>query len=202
MNRTEIEAVLRELHNVSGFRVSLRDVNFEEIMAYPEAKLGFCNYLQTKLCGEFEKCRACDIEHAKAALAKGEAMIYKCRHGLIEAIAPLYNFGALTGFLMIGQVRDCQSDMQGFASKLCDMGCGAEEALAISEAIPSVGDEMVKSYLHIMTVCAQFLTLSNAVTTEKPTVGQLTMRYISKKFAERILSFSSFFTISTIVFGL
>lgn len=186
MNKAEIEAVLRELHNISGFRVSLRDINFEEIMAYPNTKLGFCSYLQSSVCGELEKCRACDSMHSKEALAKGEATVYECRHGLIEAIAPLYNYGALTGFLMIGQVRRCDTPTDNFARRLTDMGCDQDEALSLSQAIPAVNGDMIRSYLQVMTVCAQFLTLSNAVTPEKASVGQLAMRYISENFADRI----------------
>lgn len=186
MNKNEIETVLRELHIISGFRVSLRDVNFEEIMAYPTEKLAFCDYLQKQVPGEFERCRNCDIEHSKLAFSKGEAIVYQCRHGLVEAIAPLYSFGAHTGFLMIGQVRRAGDSKESFARRLVQLGCDSDEALARCESIPEISEDMIKSYLHIMTVCAQYLTLSSSVTTEKPTIGQLTMRYISKHFTERI----------------
>ena len=45
---------------------------------------------------------------------------------------------------------------------------------------------MVKSFVKIMTVCAEYLTLSNAVTGAKASVGRLAMRYISENFTERI----------------
>ncbi len=186
MNRNEIEAVLRELHNISGFRVSLRDVNFEEIMAYPTEKLGFCDYLQKQVSGEYDRCKKCDIEHLRLAFSRSEAIVYQCRHGLIEAIAPLYNFGAHTGFLMIGQVRRSGDSNESFVKRLTQLGCDSADARARCEDIPEISEGMIKSYLHIMTVCAQFLTLSSSAATEKPTVGQLTMRYISKHFTERI----------------
>jgi AraC-like DNA-binding protein len=45
---------------------------------------------------------------------------------------------------------------------------------------------MIESYVKIMTVCAEYLTLSNAVTGAKPSVGRLAMRYIRENFTEHI----------------
>ena len=42
MNKQEILPLLRELHKISGFRVSLRGPNLEEIASYPEDYLPFC----------------------------------------------------------------------------------------------------------------------------------------------------------------
>ena len=108
MNKQEIISVLKELHKISGFRVSLHGADYSEIAAYPEMKHDFCRALQ-KNKAEFEKCIACDRQACKAALTTKDTYIYKCRFGMTEAISPLYNFGMLTGFLMMGQVHEDKS---------------------------------------------------------------------------------------------
>ena len=42
----ELITVLKELHNISGFRISVYDTSFHEICAYPNELSGFCKYVQ------------------------------------------------------------------------------------------------------------------------------------------------------------
>ena len=55
-----------------------------------------------------------------------------------------------------------------------------------TEKIPQVGEDMVSSYVKIMTICAQYLTLSNAIPSTKPTVAELAKRYISENVHKKI----------------
>ncbi|MBQ9071501.1 MAG: PocR ligand-binding domain-containing protein [Clostridia bacterium] len=186
MNKEKIISILRELYAISGFRISLHNTNFEEIAAYPEEKLGFCSYIQRKSERELESCHRCDRSVCEQVLKSGEPIIYRCRHNLVEAISPLYNFGVLTGFLMMGQVRVEGEGIDPMLIALAKLGKKDFEAREICASIPSVKNDMIKSYVNIMTVCASYLTLSNAVTSTKATIGQLTMRYISENFTEHI----------------
>ena len=48
------------------------------------------------------------------------AYIYQCRFGLYEAAAPLYHYGVLAGYLMMGQVLDpAQNSMQHARREAC-----------------------------------------------------------------------------------
>lgn len=42
----ELTDVLKELHNISGFRISVHDTDFKEIAAYPSELGPFCKLLQ------------------------------------------------------------------------------------------------------------------------------------------------------------
>ncbi len=186
MNKEKITSTLKELYNISGFRVSLHNTNFEEIAAYPEKKLEFCSFLHNASSREYELCRTCDRRACEQVLETGKPIIYKCHHNLVEAVSPLYNFGALTGFLMMGQVRVEGEGIDPMLLALAKLGKVDFEAREISAAIPSVKHNMIESYVKIMTICASYLTLSNAVTGSKATIGQLAMRYISENYTDRI----------------
>jgi AraC-like DNA-binding protein len=186
MNREKIIFILSELYKISGFRVSLHNTNFDEIAAYPEKKLDFCDAMQTSSDEEYKKCKDCDKAACKKALSESQTIIYKCRHGLVEAISPLYNFGALTGYLMMGQVRVRTDDVSKLLYALRKIGKAESEAFEIVDSIPSVANDMIRSYVNIMTICASYLTLSNSVTGAKPTVGQMTMRFISENYTDRL----------------
>ena len=185
MKKHEIISVLMELNKITGFRVSLHDADYGEIAAYPEAKSDFCRAVHS-LPGELEGCIACDKAACKHALAIKDTYIYTCRYGLTEAVSPLYNFGTLTGFLVMGQVlREEQREhhMPWAAMEDGETCAQMQEAMA---RIPRVKGNMIKSYVRIMTICAQYLTLSNAIPREKPTVAQLAKNYIYENFRSKI----------------
>ena len=104
----------------------------------------------------------------------------------MEAISPLYNFGILTGYLMLGQVRVLGEDNIQMISTLKKNGLSDAEAKTIAESIPEIEENKIKSFVNIMTVCASYLTLSNAVSSTKASVGQLTKKFISERFTDKI----------------
>lgn len=186
MNNEQITTILKDLNKISGFRVSLHSTSFEEVAAYPEKKNGFCDYIQGSSESECELCRGCDKEACQSVQSSGEPMIYKCRHNLVEAISPLYNFGILTGYLMLGQVRVLGEDNIQMICTLKKNGLSDAEAKTIAESIPEIEENKIKSFVNIMTVCASYLTLSNAVSSTKASVGQLTKKFISERFTDKI----------------
>ena len=185
MNKAEIVTVLYELHKITGFRVSLHGADYGEIAAYPSEMLPFCERIHG-ITGEHERCLECDRVACRRALESKETHIYSCRFGLTEAVSPLYNFGTLTGFLMMGQVTKNESARQLAEAKLSELIRDAKSARELAAAIPRVKEDMVSSYVKIMTICAQYLTLSNAIPSAKPTVAELAKRYIGENVQKKI----------------
>ena len=184
MNKNEIIDVLRALHTITGFRVSLHGANYEEIAAFPEEKCKFCRLVQRDPT-ELQKCIECDSHACRIALGNKDTYIYKCRYGLTEAISPLYNFGQLTGFLMMGQTRTSDKDM-ATADILFKRSAERDEIWDAIGAVPITNGDLVDSYVRIMTVCARYLTLSNSVASQKPSIVEATKSYVHDNFSEKI----------------
>lgn len=185
MREQEIVAVLSEMHRITGFRMSLHDVNFNEMLAYPEEKLPICNAIQ-KNGGETEKCMMCDKIAFSEAKRTQNTIIYKCRYGLTEAVCPLYNFGTLTGYLMMGQTYDDTTDMDKFKALISELDNAKTEILPCIDSVTAVPGELVNSYCRIMTICAQYLTLSNAMPSGKPSFAESAKKYIYENLDKRI----------------
>ena len=186
MKRDEIISVLRELYKISGFRVSLHGTDFAEIAAYPEKALPFCERLHRSK-GEYESCLACDAAACKRALAEKKTVIYKCRYGLTEAVSPLYNFGTLTGYLMMGQISDTELNTERLsdtASKTC--GSDRSEMRRLAMKIPRHSQDMIDSYVKIMTICAEYITLINALPSQKPTVAEMAKLYLLENYHRHV----------------
>ena len=185
MKKQEIVSVLYELYKITGFRMSLHDANYNEIAAYPEDTMPICKRVHSFL-GEEEKCKECDRRAFKTVLETKEPIIYKCRYGLTEAISPLYNFGIHTGFLMMGQIMDERCDRKITVSELTKLGVPKDEAEELVKNMRTVCSDMISSYVRIMTICAQYLTLSNAVPGTKPTIAESANKFIHENIDKRL----------------
>jgi AraC-like DNA-binding protein len=182
MDRKEIITVLEELHKISGFRVSLHGTDFKEIAAYPNDHGSFCKRINS-IEEEHSKCIECDKYACHEALRTGKTYIYKCRFGLTEAVSPLYNFGTLTGFLMMGQVLVSED---GSVPEEALRSAGALTFEDILSEIPIVEKDMLFSYVKIMTICTQYLTLSNAVISERKTIAEEAAEYIEQNLDKKL----------------
>ena len=185
MTREEIISVLAELYKITGFRVSLHGADYSEIAAYPKEKRKFCRMVHQNP-EEYEKCIACDKAACKKALSDKATHIYTCRYGFTEAVSPLYNFGTLTGFLMMGQIYETDGDGKPIHREAGSIASLGEEMTALAAEIPLVNTDMVRSYVKIMTICAQYLTLSNAIPSAKPTVAEMAKKFIFDNYRSKI----------------
>ncbi len=184
MNKKEIVEVLRSLHEISGFRVSLHGADYEEIAAFPKEKCAFCSLVQRDPA-ELQACMKCDSSACRTALENKDTHIYKCRYGLTEAISPLYNFGHLTGYLIMGQTATSEEEKERIGL-LFGRSCPGVDAKEEISGIPVIKSELIDSYVRIMTVCARYLTLSNAIIDQRPTLSENAKRYIHDNYGERI----------------
>ena len=119
----ELEKLLKDLYKISGLNMSIFDLNQNLLASYPHKKSKFCNELE-KNNNAFQHCIDCDYKAMEHVKETGELYIYKCHFGLNEAIMPLYSYGSLTGYLMMGQemcIRDsikCIISTQPIATKI------------------------------------------------------------------------------------
>lgn len=184
VKKEEIISVLSELHKISGFRISLHGMDFEEIAAYPESSLPFCEYIHS--CkGESAKCMKSDADASKEVRKSSDVLIYKCRYGLTEVICPLHTLGSPAGYLMMGQVKDENVNNSSLMAAISSLGAG-EKAESLVSKIPTVSSKMTVSFAKIMTICAEYMTLINALPGNKPSTAELTCLYIRENFREKI----------------
>ena len=128
----------------------------------------------------------CARDAAIKVLATGRAHVYKCRYGLCEAVCPLYNFGTLTGYLMMGQVADEGTDPDTLRSALFELSHDFSRINEIVESTPTVKSERISSFVNIMTICAEYMTLANILSSNTPRLPELAKMYLHEKYSEKI----------------
>lgn len=182
----ELMTVLKELYNISGFRVSVHDTEMNEIAAYPPGVSSFCSFLQQNPQNR-AICVETDNEAFDKVKREEQIMIYRCKFGLYEAIAPLYDFDQLAGYLMMGQVMDAAEGNREMVYRLSEDAVTDQERLKKEIAqIPTCSREKILSYLSIMRICAEYITLTNRLSLTDRNLVREIRKYLQQNYAQKI----------------
>lgn len=185
-NSISLETVLKELHNISGLRISVHDVNFTEISSYPKNLLPFCDYIQQNPKAK-QMCVQNDIKAFDKVKEHKKVYIYKCHFGLYEAVAPIYHFGVLSGYLMMGQCMDDSENSKETAIYNCkkynfNLMKTQKELLKM----PTNSYEKLSSYITIMSICAEYITLMNYLNLSDKNLSDEVKKYINQNYSQKL----------------
>ncbi|MBO5211684.1 MAG: PocR ligand-binding domain-containing protein [Clostridia bacterium] len=182
----EINSILKNFYNISGIRISIHDSEFNEIYSYPDEASCFCKTLQNN-ASVLADCRNNDKKAFQAVKKNGKVYVYKCHCGLYEAVAPLYHFGVLSGYLMMGQIRDNKDgSLEYIIKKSADILKSDEKAKEIAQTVKVINSDLISSYISIMTVLAEYITSENKLFSYSDQLPQLIMDYIRKNLSSKI----------------
>lgn len=184
--KIELLTVLKELHNISGFRLSIYDTNLNEIAAYPSELSSFCSIVQED--EEVRKgCVKNDADAFEVVKKTQTTYIYNCRFGLYEAVAPLYHFGVLSGYLMMGQTIDTKDDSRSFVLMEASKFIKDKDLLEREvRNIPSSSKKQILSCITLMNICAEYISLSNRLNLTDKNLANAVKKYINQNFASKI----------------
>lgn len=182
----EIAEVLRDLHNISGFRISLFDKEFNELAAYPLEQSPFC-----KLIKDNEKtmhaCKESDCIAFQKVSETRQPYLHQCKFGLYDAVAPLYRFGELAGYLMMGQTIDSLSSSREFVYNTTVKYFDDKQSLKdVVSKIHIRGKENILSCLTIMTICAEYIALTNRLNIGAGDLAKRIKQYIDQNFSQKL----------------
>ena len=182
----DLHEVLRELHNLSGFRLSVHDTEFREVEAYPKELSPYCRLVQSVDAG-LCRCRENDRKAFEHTRDDSGVYLYKCCFGLYEAVTPLYVLGNLVGYLMMGQSID-NSETSGPELEK-NAAAIIQDSNAIKEAVSSVPvcrQDVIASCVKIFDICAQYITLSNHFFKSGTSLAGNIKKYIDENYQNNV----------------
>lgn len=182
----EINSILKDFYDVSGIRISIHDTEFNEIYSYPQESTPFCRYLQ-EIHSVKKDCEKNDHDAFLKVKNSGEVYVYKCRRGLYEAVAPLYSFGTLSGYLMMGQICDTEPvSVENIAKIAGEILGDRKKAEQISSTIKKIDRNRINSYINIMTLLAEYITGTNRTFSDTEKLPPLIKDFINKNYSAKI----------------
>ncbi|MGB4659228.1 MAG: PocR ligand-binding domain-containing protein [Mobilitalea sp.] len=182
----ELITVLKELHNISGFRISLYDTDLNEVSAYPKELTSFCSCIQETQVGS-SSCHEYDAKAFAVVKQTGQPYIYRCKFGLWEAVSPLYHYGVLSGYLMMGQTLDSAPESVDSVYYAASRYISNQEHLKkVIQDIPISSSSKISSCISIMEICAAYITLSNGWKMSEKELSNRIKKYLNQHYASKI----------------
>ncbi len=185
-NELEIKSILKDFYSISGIRISIHDTEFNEIYSYPADATPFCRCLQQN-SAVLRDCKNNDSAAFETVKKTGGVYVYKCRRGLYEAVTPIYHYGTLSGYLMMGQICDGSPEsIKIITNRAAEILGDRKKAEELSSGVKAIDRKLIDSYINIMTVLAEYLTGTNRLVTHNEKLPQLIKEYINKNYSAKI----------------
>ena len=86
----------------------------------------------------------------------------------------------------MGQTGDEKIDTGSLVSAIKGVIKSEDEARKIVSAIPTIASDKLTSFVRIMTICAEYMTLTNAIPSRSPRIPELAKIYMHEHFSEKI----------------
>ena len=177
-----LQPLLKDLYQIFGINISMFDYEGNYITSYPEMDCPFCHLIKNNQEGK-KRCHNCDQRAFQRVQESGKLDLYQCDFLLYEACVPLYSYGILTGFLMMGQTTlDFQVDKQAIYQKALPYISDKQELKKAIDLIPQHTIEDIESFSHIIDCCAKYLSLDNRLEHKKRPIASQIKKYIDQHY--------------------
>lgn len=182
----KLPELLKAIHELTGIKVAIFNLDCEEILSYPSTSIDFCRMLHRQEAGlkscsisEKERCEACSREAAQQTL--------QCHAGLTQIVIPIMNSGAVVGYIMLGQfVGENERDafVQQAITLGTEFGLEREEVVEKALAVPGCTDGQMQSVAKIVNVIASDIVLTDLLDLSEKPLKQTILDYIAKNLSE------------------
>lgn len=109
LNIGSLHGVMRDFYILTRLRIVIFSADFEELLAYPEKKEGFCALLRQDPAGD-TACQSSDRKGCLKCAKSKELVLYQCHAGLTEAVVPIFDRNGVLAYVMFGQVVPREDD--------------------------------------------------------------------------------------------
>ena len=108
LNTINLSAILRDFYVLTKIRIVIFDNAFQEVMAYPDEKEGFCATLRSDPAME-AKCQLSDRAGCQQCGRTRFLVQYQCHAGLTETVLPILDEDKVLAYVMFGQILSQQN---------------------------------------------------------------------------------------------
>ncbi len=217
-NLSELNSVLKDFYTALKIRNAIFDDEYREIASYPEHLPSYCARIRSTPEGALG-CSECDTAACKRAKELGQAHIYTCHAGLLEAITPIIIDGETVGYALLSHISE-----NGNTEKTVELAHEANKKYGISkEETAELIDELKNTTLpmdkesihavaHILEALVSYVCTKQLVKKDYDVMADELDKYINTHISDDLrceslcsrfhISRSYLFTISKKYFGM
>jgi Response regulator containing CheY-like receiver domain and AraC-type DNA-binding domain len=188
LDQEKLKDLMTAFNTLTGIKIVIFDENYKEILAYPPIHCAFCEQMQANPT-TYQYCKQSNESAFCRCKEERDLVVYRCHAGLIEATAPLTDNGMIIGYLMFGQISDCEDNdtTQRVLRTVCQK-YGVYSPV-YEEAFGSIlykNIKQIQAAAQIMKACTLYVIYHEMVLCEKEEFIEQLNQYIETHIAESI----------------
>lgn len=178
-----LRGFLQHFNTITGLRISLFDLDFNELLSCPEQPNPICGRIKKSRVG-YERCRRCDLDAQHYIQEHPEDNhIYVCHSGLVDGIASITDETQTIGYMMIGQCLSCDISIEDAwenTTQLCSDFTDMSDLKEHFFATPRLTHEQIHACASLTNACASYVRLKNYVRLEHNDLFTTISKYIER----------------------
>ena len=185
----ELKNVIIDFYKITGIMLSLYDENFNPVYAYPQEDSPFCSIIRHSSIQH--KCFECDQNAMKHCKKTQKPFIYECHMGMMEAMTPILSSDIIIGYLLMGQILSKHKTLQikdRIESLPRNTELEKDALIAAIEKMKPLSKDTLEAAVHIMEMCASFISLKRFVFSEQNPLQREIENYIHENLGDPELS--------------
>ena len=192
LNMEKLQEILDCFVEITGINAAYyenadQNISSRNIAGKNMASCDFCKAIR-EVASINEACMRCDDKAFLTARETKKANLYKCHIGFWEAVVPLFKGNRPMGFLMIGQVKDFESDdvWDRIETLLYPLNTDKAALETIHKKfleLPRLHTRQVEAASKMLEIIAQNIIASDIILLYDSTVIEKTREYLSRHYA-------------------
>lgn len=177
----KMQELLKNFYLLTKIRIVVFNDTFQKIAEYPTRDSSFCSLIRSDPSA-MQRCATSDRYACEQSRRAGNIYSYICHAGLTETVAPLRYGNMVIGYLMFGQVLQCddkadywqvvRSRCQGYVVDTIEL----ERCYSRKKPVEM---EQVVAAAQILEACAGYLWLQRTISLQEDTLPNQIDEYIT-----------------------
>ena len=187
-NKTQLLALAQYFYNITHTLISIYDEKENLICSYPKTMCEFCTELR-KNKELAAKCIRNDEEAFKICKATRKTYIYHCHMGLIEVATPIIYNNVILGYMLFGQITDCQDKtalLTNLENVIKQYRVAADNLTCGLMKISYHTDEYIQSIAKLLEMCANYIWLNSIISIKKEGLAFSIDLYIKENLKDEL----------------
>lgn len=184
---TKLKDVLSLFYDMTHVVITLFDLNMNPVLDVGKW-MDYCMAIGEDE-SRLEKCRECNRFYANESVQYEDPLIYKCHAGIGEAVAPLYEYGTLVGYVMIGKFRDTAGKISSpqTVSEACEKYClDKSRMLSLWDQLQPLDEESLHATILLLKIFISYIRDEKLYHAPEDTFAKQISDYVNKHINERI----------------
>ena len=181
----KLPELLKAVHDLTGVKVAVYNLDYDEIMAYPASSVEFCAMIRRQENG-LNACNSSERARCELCRQQKKQQIVQCHAGLTEIVVPIMQENNVIGYIMLGQfVRTDEREtfLRQVCAKCHDYGVERQRVLALAEQVPCCSETQMQSVAKIVDVIASYIVYSGLLYPTQTPLRQMILDHIAKNLS-------------------